>query len=159
MVTRRAALLGAALCALSALAGAARAQAPTELSTVDGKSLPLGGGGVTHLVFVARWCAPCEAELRAVRRPLRGARREAYELVAVGAPSRQAKGEFVDWARGLGFDGRLVYDEGGRLAAALKTESLPWHVVLGPGGKVLWSAERAPDPASLRAWVASGAKP
>jgi hypothetical protein len=162
VVTRRAALAGAAVVLALALAAVAVARAqgaaravPADLSVVamDGRAVTFGAG-VTHLVFAARWCGPCEPDVRALRRSVTSGRREGYESLVVGVSRRQSREEFSDWARALGFDGGLVFDDGGRLEKALGAAVLPWHVVIGADRRILWSSDRAPDPAAVRSWVA-----
>jgi peroxiredoxin len=113
---------------------------------------------VTHLVFVARWCGPCEAEVHALRREMSQLRRGDYRVVLVGAPQRQTASEFRDWARAIGFEGQLVFDEGGRLERDLGVGLIPWHVVIGSGGQILRSSDKRPDVDALRAWVAGATK-
>ena len=67
-----------------------------SLKTVDGGSVTLGeGDGVTHLLFVARWCGPCETEVHALRRAAVQIRRQGGQVVLVGVARRQTAQEFT----------------------------------------------------------------
>ena len=119
------------------------------LKTVDGETVRLGeGDGVTYMLFVARWCGSCETEVHALRRAAAQIRRQGGQVLLVGVARRQTAPEFTEWARGLGFDGPLVFDEGGRVESAFGAELIPWHVVVGAGGKILHSGERRPAPSA-----------
>jgi peroxiredoxin len=152
----RALVLAAVVLGLAApLRGAPRARPdgagqPTplrSLTTVDGATVKLGeGAGATHLLFVARWCSPCETEVHALRRAAAQLRREGGQVVLVGVSRRQTAQEFAEWARGLGFDGALVFDDGGRVESAFGAELIPWHVVVGSGGRILHSGAGRPAP-------------
>jgi peroxiredoxin len=153
----RALALGAAgLTALAMLVAApAVAQPPKSLNTVDGKEIVLAGRpGITHIVFVARWCgAPCEEDLVAVRELAGGFARQGMRVVVVGAGKRQTQEEFVRWARGAGMGGALVFDADGKLEKAFEVAVLPWHVVVDGKGKVLHSADSVPDAAAVSGWL------
>ncbi len=160
-------IVAAALC-LGALALAAGRSANSgggpqmapmrSLVTVDGPPAALGeGAGVTYLLFAARWCAPCETDVRGVRREMARLRHTGSKLVVVGAPDRETREQFAEWARGLRFEGPLVYDEGGAVAQAFGAPVVPWHIVVGPGGKILWTKGERPAASELRGWVSAPA--
>ena len=158
MVSRSAAMaralaLSALVLGLAALPAAPRAKpdaagqsAPVRsLRTIDGGTLTLGEeAGVTYMLFAARWCGPCETEVHALRRAAVQIRRQGGQVVLVGVARRQTAQEFTEWARGLGFDGPLVFDDGARVESAFGAELIPWHVVVGPGGKIQHSGDNRP---------------
>lgn len=151
----------AALAALLLLGftGAAGGPGPALPLSAVGR-VRLGAGDLVHVVVVARWCAPCEAEVLALGRAATSLPRGSYKLVLVGVTRRQSAAEFADWVRGLGFNGEAVYDQDGSLERALGTQALPWHVVVGPSGNVLAQGEAAPSMAQLQRWAAgAGAAP
>ncbi len=150
-----------AFAATLALAVPALAEAParvipeTTFVTSSGETIRPGQGhGVTHLLFVARWCPPCETEVQGLRREMAQLRHAGYHVVLIGVDRRETGAEFADWVRGLGFEGAFAFDDGGRLERAVGAELLPWHAVIGPGRQVLSSSERAPDAAQLNRWLA-----
>lgn len=128
--------------------------ATVTVSTVEGKPIDLNpAAGVVHLLFAARWCQPCEAEIQAARRLAGSFHREGYQLVLVGIARRQTRQEFLEWARQIGFDGPLVYDEGGQLERAFGAELVPWHTLIGRGKTVLASGDDLPDKESIQRWL------
>ncbi len=143
----------AALALVLLAAGPARAaevRVPAQLGSVrldDAR-------GIVHVVFVARWCGPCEAEIHALRRAAPALPRGSYQLVLVGVSLRETGQEFDDWVRGLGVEAARVYDGDGGLERALGVTALPYHVVIGPGRRLLASGDRAPSPAQLQRWAA-----
>jgi hypothetical protein len=161
--TRRIGAAAAGLAALLALAAPpVAAQPPSALTTVDGKSIALSGrsSGITHLVFVARWCgAPCEQDLVAVRELAGRFARQGMRVVVIGAAKRQTKDDLVQWARGAGMGGALVYDADGKLEKAFGVSVLPWHVVLGSNGSVLYSADSVPAESSVAGWLGGRSGP
>jgi len=137
-------------------------QPPASLTTVDGKTVPLAGrsGGITHLVFVARWCgAPCEQDLVAVRELAGSFVRQGMRVVLVGVGKRQTQEEFVRWARSAGMGGALVFDADGRLEKSFGVSVLPWHVVVGADGAVLYSADSVPGAPAVSGWLGGRSGP
>ena len=153
----------AALVALGLLAAyPAAAQPPRSLTTVDGKVVQLAGrsGGITHVVFAARWCgAPCEQDLVAVRELAGRFARQGMRVVLVGVGKRQTQEEFVRWAGGAGMGGALVFDADGRLEKAFGVSVLPWHVVVGSDGAVLYSADSVPGESAVSGWLGGRSGP
>jgi hypothetical protein len=156
-------LLAGGLVALLAVTstGVTHGQTPdrapdVRLVTVDGKDLLASGWkGVSELVFVARWCQPCETRLLETRRRgVRGA--AAYRVIVVGSETRQSEKAFASWLDSLGLDGVRVYDAGGKLEKAFGVRGLPWHVVVGEGGTILHASDEPPSEADRRSW--SGAR-
>lgn len=155
-------LLGVGVLAAVRSAGAKNPSTATPLRSltgISGETVPLGqGSGVTCLVFAARWCTPCEASVRALRRDMVHLRRSGSQLILIGTPDRQTREQFADWARSLRFEGALVYDDGGALAQAFGAQLVPWHVVIGPGGQILWTKEERPTASELQRWVSGPAQ-
>ena len=152
----RPAALAVAVAALACAAAAAPPPPPAPTPLLGGGVVRPGEGrGIVHFVFVARWCGPCESEMQALRRLAARMRRADYQLVVVGVARRESPAEFAAWLRALGYDGAAAFDEGGRLERMYGAEALPWHVVVGPGGKVLSAGERTPDAARLHRWLSS----
>jgi peroxiredoxin len=160
---RLAAAAAAALVTLGlAAAPPVAAQPPSSLTTVDGKTIQLAGraGGITHVVFVARWCgAPCDQDLVAVRELAGRFARQGMRVVLVGTGKRQTQDEFVRWARSAGMGGALVFDADGRLEKSFGVSVLPWHVVVGGDGKVLYSADSVPGEAVVSGWLGGRSGP
>ena len=160
---RLAAAAAAALVTLGlAAALPVAAQPPRSLTTVDGKTIQLAGraGGITHVVFVARWCgAPCDQDLVAVRELAGHFARQGMRVVLVGTGKRQTQDEFVRWARGAGMGGALVFDADGRLEKAFGVSVLPWHVVVGSDGAVLYSADTVPGESAVSGWIGGRSGP
>lgn len=127
-----------------------------KLVTMSGQTVDLKRDqGVTLLVFVARWCPPCESALAQVRRYMAEHRQNGFQAVVIGVQHRQTAPQFQAWLRGAGYHGLAVFDETGRVQQTLKTEELPWHVVVGPGGQVLHAAVGAPQEEDLARWLGS----
>ena len=120
---------------------------------VDGTPIATPAGGVTELIFTARWCRPCEDELADARRRLGQLRRSGYRVVVVGIPLRQDQAGFVKWAAANGVRRGLVFDAEGRLSRRFGAERIPFHVVIGPSRRVLYSGFEAPDMVQLRQWL------
>lgn len=137
---------------LAATPWAAGQELPRELTTVDGKSLNLADGP-TELLFVARWCGPCEREITLTRRRLAEFQRRGYRVVIVGVVQRQTAQQLEEWARAAGWDGPLVFDQDRALELALSAKLIPWFTVLGADGKPLHNGESAPTPEQLRGWL------
>jgi peroxiredoxin len=159
---RHAGIAAAALAVLLLCAWPAAAQPPSSLTTVDGRTIALAGraGGVTYLVFVARWCgAPCEQDLVAVRELAGRFVRQGLRVVVVGTGKRQTREELVAWARSAGMGGALVFDADGKLEKAFGVSVLPWHVVVGGDGKVLYSADGVPGEAAVSGWLGGSPGP
>lgn len=149
--------LAAAALLLAAAASAFAADPRAELPGAIGAVGLDGARGLVHVVVVARWCAPCESEIQALRRSAPAVPRGSYQVVYVGVSRRQTAAEFNDWMRGLGVDGTRVYDADGSLETRLGAATLPYHVVIGPGRRVLARGDRAPSAAQLQRWAAEAA--
>jgi peroxiredoxin len=119
---------------------------------VNGQKLSLREG-LTELAFGAAWCRPCEREVTGLRQRAGRYGGRGYRVVLVGVEARQSKEQFVEWARGAGVRGPLVYDGDGSLEKSFGARSLPWFIVLDASGRVLHSAELPPEEEQLRAWT------
>ena len=151
----RTALLICIALLLPVFAGGAIAEQPEppRFVSVGGQEIPVGKTGVTEVIFTARWCRPCEKVLSEARRRAAQLRRSGFRVVVVGTPLRETKAEFVAWAKQHGFSSGLVFDGGGALGSRYGAERIPYHVVIGPGGKVLYSGFDAPPVPQIRKWL------
>ncbi len=108
---------------------------------------------LVELVFVARWCPPCQRAVAGLRGRARALGREGYRAGVIGVERRQTRERFVAWAEELGLRRRVVYDEGGRLERELGASMLPWFVVVDAAGRVRYSSSEPPDVETLREWL------
>jgi peroxiredoxin len=137
-------------------AAAPESTLPATIQPLEGGALELNGAqGATELLFVARWCSPCEREIAAARRRQAELQRIGYRVVLVGVSQRQSAEQFATWARGVGWEGALVHDQDGSLERACGAKLLPWHSVIGKGGKLLHSGDVAPEGRAVREWLGS----
>ena len=145
-----------ALSAAFAQQPAAPAMVPkVEFKALDGTLLDLQAstGVTTELLFVARWCGPCEREIALARRRQAEFQRQNYRVVIVGVSQRQTAAQLGEWAQGIGWQGVVVFDEGSALEKALGAKLLPWHTVVAPGGAILYNGDASPDSAAIRGWL------
>lgn len=138
--------------------GLVSAEAPgaprLSLKTLEGQALsPAHPGTVTELLFVARWCPPCEKAVAGARRRLGAFQRKGYRLIVVGTSRRQSLEQFQQWTSQMGLHGPLVYDAGGRAEGAFGAELLPWYVVIDAQGKILHSGSEPLPQAKLRTLI------
>jgi peroxiredoxin len=126
-----------------------------ELKALDGTALDLQAstGVTTELLFVARWCGPCERETALARRRQAEFQRQNYRVVIVGVAQRQTAAQLGEWAQATGWQGLVVFDEGSALEKALGAKLLPWHTVVAPGGAILYNGDASPDSAAVRGWL------
>ncbi len=149
-------LVAVALCVAPVRSAAPDVAPEVSIATRGGEIVKPGTGpGLTHLVFVARWCSPCETELQQLRRRASLLRHGNYRTVLVGVAQRQTGDEFYEWVRATGYEGPAVYDADGALQRAFGVEALPWHAVIGPGKKLLAAGDRGPEAAQLQRWLGS----
>jgi hypothetical protein len=108
--------------------------------------LPLGPGHPHLLVFLARWVG----EVTDLPAGLRGisayqqlaARRGLPSPVAIDElPAESSPGALPELLAGLGgtpLKYPVVSDTAGRLASGYGVQDMPWLVLTGPDGKILW---------------------
>lgn len=148
---------------LGALTVSALSSAMAQELAPAAKLQPLNGGeaidlraasGMTELIFVARWCGPCERQTVQARRRQAEFQRQGYRVVVVGVDQRQSADDVKSWTGQIGWEGAVVFDGGKPLEKGFGVKLLPWHVVIGPGGKLLHSSETAPESTAIRGWLA-----
>ncbi len=156
-------LIALAVVVVSSLAASAQtpASAPGSatapkivVKTLDDTSLDLQAtSGFIELLFVARWCGPCEREAALARRRQAEFQRQSYRVVIVGVAQRQTAAQLGEWAQAIGWQGLVVFDEGSALEKAFGAKLLPWHTVVGPGGAVLYNGDASLESATVRGWL------
>ncbi len=116
---------------------------PARLVRVeDGAPAVLAPGApLLHIVFFATWCPPCRAELPRLRELELRWGEAGYRLAIVAVATRQSLERLRQFARDAQPPGELWFDSGGALARSLRVEWLPSHLLVGPEGRVLLSAD------------------
>lgn len=97
--------------------------------------------GVLHVAVFATWCPPCVAELDRLAEWEARFGADGYRLVVLAVPERQSLERLRRFLQETRVPGRFVWDPTGRGLRALDAERLPTHILLGPGGRVLWRGE------------------
>ncbi len=142
-----------ALASVTAGEDGKRGPLPTAFQTVGGEKISAHDATVTELIFVARWCRPCEKTVSQLRRRTGVLRRTGYQAIVVGLSQRQDQAAFTKWAGSLGTHRQLVYDADGLLEQAYGVSLVPWHVVTDSRGEILYSGTEAPTVEALKAWL------
>ena len=147
-------LLLACVGAVSLVAAEAPKAPELSLKTLGGQALRLARSGtVTELLFVARWCPPCEKAVAGARRRLGAFQRKGYRLIVVGTSRRESLEQFHRWTSRMSLRGPVVFDEGGRAEGAFGAELLPWYVVIDAQGRIIHSGSEPFPQAKLRALI------
>ena len=126
----------------------AERQAP-DVSVVDIKGrrhdLRAYRGKTLHLVFFAVWCPPCVEQMKRVE--LANARflRRGYRVLVVGAREREDESRLREFADKRQTDLAMAWDRDGLVAAAFGVDSVPFHVIVGPSGTILYQGWDLPE--------------
>ncbi len=156
-ISRRAVILAALLMSVPSVT---ESIAGSPLATKRFETLRSGSvaafkpGTVTDIIFVAHWCgSPCEKEMGEVRRILGKHRRAGFRVILVGVSDRQSKEQFEKWASRFRLGAPLVHDASGAIEKEFGAELLPWHVVIGPRGDLLYKGAEVPSDAQIQRFL------
>lgn len=103
------------------------------------------GPEALHIVFIATWCPPCLEELEALSDLHDRWRHRGYRLVVIGVRRRQTAERLSRLASNQVVPGRLLFDGEGIAQRRFGAESLPTHVVVDAGGKVVLRVDNLDD--------------
>jgi thiol-disulfide isomerase/thioredoxin len=152
-------VLAAVAIALStgaAFAASAPASIPTAppLTAVDpstGDAVPLDPSqGPMQLVFLATWCRPCLAEIPKLQDLEDRWKPDGYRVFLVAVATRQTADRLREWQAQGPLPGKLLFDAGGAVAAALGADSVPTHILVDRRGRIV-AQSSALDPAFTQA--------
>jgi peroxiredoxin len=137
--------VGALAVLLSVSAAAADApppdHAPTGLSAVDpstGDRVALDWSqGTTHVAFIATWCRPCLEEAPRLFDLQDRWKADGYRLVLVALPTRQSVDRLKEFLGQGPVPGRLLFDADGSVSKAFGITTIPAHVLVDRGGRVV----------------------
>lgn len=97
--------------------------------------------GVLHVQVFATWCPPCVAELDRLSEWDARFAPDGYRLVILAVPERQSLERLRRFQAENHVPGRFLWDPEGQGLRALDANRLPAHIVVGPGGRVLWRGD------------------
>ncbi len=111
-----------------------------EAQTVAGDSLALSDfrGRVVLVEFWASWCPPCREQLP--RAAALESELEDLVVLAVSVDTRRDRLErFMERVQ---VPRRVLLDPEGRIAGRFEVEAMPWAVLIGADGALLWQGSR-----------------
>jgi len=95
--------------------------------------------GPVYVAFWATWCVPCVQELRALDRIMRRHPDAGFSVLAVNQDASKGMGKVKAFASAQGWTFPIVLDPNAQLLQVFNGRTLPFSVLLGPGGQVLRS--------------------
>jgi thiol-disulfide isomerase/thioredoxin len=94
--------------------------------------------GVLHIAVFATWCPPCVAELDRLAEWEARYAPDGYRLAVLAVPERQSLERLRRFEVEQHVPGRFLWDPAGSGVRALDADRVPTHILLAPGGRVLW---------------------
>ncbi len=145
------------------------AKEPVSVETIDVEAMKALRKNETNKVrlvnFWATWCGPCVTEfpeLVTINRMYRG---RAFEMVTVAAQFPDEKGEVLNFLKDKQSSGKNVLfgdKDKYKMMEAFDPKwdaSLPYTVLLAPGGEILYKAKGAIDPLELKRAIVKALRP
>jgi len=108
--------------------------------TVNGDSLALADfrGRVVLVEFWASWCPPCREQLPSAA----ALEREFADLIVLAVSVDTRRDRVERFMERVSLPQRVLLDPQGRIAAQFELEAMPWAVLIGIEGQVLWKGSR-----------------
>lgn len=103
-------------------------------------------GHVVVVEFFARYCQPCQQRLPAAER----LREELPDVRVVGVSLDETPGAALEQVRRYHLGFPVIHDAGLVLAGRFRVNELPYALVVGPDGRVLWAGGPGQPPEALR---------
>jgi thiol-disulfide isomerase/thioredoxin len=129
------------LCALAPSIALAESAPDFEATMLDGEGVRLDSfrGQVVLIEFWATWCGPCREQLP----KLAALENEIEDLVvlAVNVDKRRERVEL--FAERVRLPQRVLLDPDARVADRYAIQGMPWAVLVGADGSILWQGSHA----------------
>jgi thiol-disulfide isomerase/thioredoxin len=137
-------------------------QAPRlVLKTIDGETIDLGssyGKRAVYLKFWATWCVPCRQQMPHFEHVYETAGPD-LTVIAIDVGFNDTVDAIRTYRKRLGITMPIVFDEDGKIGAALHLRVTPQHIVIGRDGRIEYVghlADTSLDAALLAARSARG---
>ncbi len=117
----------------------AAGQNGTVVSTVDGRTVEIGGGKPTALFFMAAWCTTCLGEAEAWQALIEAGKAEGVTVLAVDVDPSDTRESLQQFRSALKRDPlQWAMDANGELARRYQVARLDTTVVLDGAGKEVY---------------------
>ena len=93
--------------------------------------------GPTHVAFFATWCRPCLEEASRLFDLQDRWKADGYRLVLLALPTRQSVPRLKEFLAQGPVPGRLLFDGDGSVSKAFGITTIPAHVLVDRGGRVV----------------------